>query len=134
MRDRKRLAQELLVGQKRAQQLEIRAPIDGIVVTPNVDQETGQYLLAGDEFAHLVDRRSMKARILVQDRDIQDVYVGAPAEVKVLPFPFHTYWGHIDKLSPAAALDHPIAQIQKLERLGQNLTNYLCLLYTSRCV
>ncbi|HXN20028.1 MAG TPA: efflux RND transporter periplasmic adaptor subunit [Candidatus Binatus sp.] len=125
VRDRKRLAQELLVGQKRAQQLEIRAPIDGIVVTPNVDQETGQNLLAGDEFAHLVDRRSMKARILVQDRDIQDVYVGAPAEVKVLPFPFHTYWGHIDKLSPAAALDHPIAQIQKLERLGQNLTNYL---------
>jgi putative peptide zinc metalloprotease protein len=125
VRDRKRLAQELSIGQKQAQELEIRAPIDGTVVTPNVDQETGQYLLAGDEFAHVVDRSSVRARILVQDRDIQDVYVGASAEVKVLPFPFHTYWGHIDKLSPAAALDHPVAQIEKLERLGQDLTNYL---------
>jgi hypothetical protein len=43
----------------------------------------------------------------------------------VLPFPFRTYRGHIDKLLPAAALDHPVAQIDKLERLGQDLANYL---------
>ncbi len=124
-RNRGRLKQELSIGQKQEEELEIRAPIDGTVATPNVDQETGQYLLAGDEFAHVVDRSSMKARILVQDRDLQDVYAGAPAEVKVLPFPFRTYRGHIEKLFPAAALDHPVAQIEQLERLGQDLTNYL---------
>jgi len=124
-RDRKRLAQELSIGQKRAQELEIRAPIDGTVATPNVDQETGSYLLAGDDFAHVVDRSTMKARILVQDRDVQDVQPGAFANVKVLPYPFRTYSGHIDKILPAAALDHPVTQTEKLERLGQDLTNYL---------
>jgi putative peptide zinc metalloprotease protein len=124
-RDRKRLAQELSIEQKRAQELEIRAPIDGIVATPNVDQETGSYLLSGDEFAHVVDRSTMKARILVQDRDVQDVQPGAFAKVKVLPYPFRTYSGHIDKILPAAALDYPVTQMEKLERLGQNLTNYL---------
>jgi hypothetical protein len=45
--------------------------------------------------------------------------------VKVLPYPFRTYSGHIDKILPAAALDYPVTQMEKLERLGQNLTNYL---------
>jgi putative peptide zinc metalloprotease protein len=125
VRDRERLAQELSVGQKRAQELEIRTPIDGTIATPNIEQEIGSYLLAGDEFAHVVDRSSMKARILVQDRDVQDVRPGASVKVKVLPYPFCTYSGHIDKILPAAALDHPVTQTEKLERLGQDLTNYL---------
>ncbi|MGB8542519.1 MAG: efflux RND transporter periplasmic adaptor subunit [Candidatus Acidiferrales bacterium] len=124
-RDRRRLQQELSIGQKRAQELEIRAPIDGTVVTPGVDQETGQYLSAGDEFVQVVDRSFMKARILVQDRDLQDVRVGAPAEVKVLPFPYTTYTGHVDKILPAAALDQPVSQTEKLQRLGQDLANYV---------
>jgi putative peptide zinc metalloprotease protein len=125
VRDRGRLQQKLSVAQKRAQELEIRATIDGVVSTSNVDQEVGEYLSAGDEFARLVDRSTMKARILVQDRELPDVQPGAPAKVKVLPFPFRTYSGHVDKILPAAALDHPVAQTEKLERLGQELANFV---------
>src|SRR5580704_1017517 len=125
VRDRKRLAQELSVGQKKVQELEIRTPIDGTVSTPNVDQVAGSYLLAGDEFAHIVDRSTMKARVLVQDRELQDVRPGALARVKVLPFPFRTYPGHVDRILPAAAQDHPVTQTEELERLGQQLTNYV---------
>jgi len=125
VRDRGRLQRKLSVAQKRAQELEIRAPIDGVVTTSNVDQEAGKYLSAGDEFARLVDRSTMKARILVQDRELPDVQPGAPAKVKVLPFPYRTYSGHVDKILPAAALDHPVAQTEKLERLGQELANFV---------
>jgi RND family efflux transporter MFP subunit len=125
VRDRARLEQKLSVAQKRAQDLEIRAPMDGVVITSNVDQEAGQYLAAGDEFARVVDRSTMKARILVQDREFPDVQTGAPAKVKVLPFPYRTYSGHVDKILPAAALDHPVAQTEKLERLGQELANFV---------
>jgi putative peptide zinc metalloprotease protein len=125
VRDRGRLEERLSVAQKRAQELEIRAPIDGVVVTSNVDQEAGQYLSAGDEFARVVDRSTMKARILVQDRELPDVQAGAPAKVKVLPFPYRTYSGHVDKILPAAALDHPVAKTEKLERLGQELANFV---------
>jgi putative peptide zinc metalloprotease protein len=125
VRDRRRLEQEQYEVQKRQQELEIRAPIDGTIVTPNVDQETGTYLSAGDEFVRIVDRNTMKARLLVQDRDVQDVQPGALAKVKVLPYPFSTYPGHIDRILPAAALDHPVTQTEKLQRLGQDLANYL---------
>ncbi|MGB8523733.1 MAG: efflux RND transporter periplasmic adaptor subunit [Candidatus Acidiferrales bacterium] len=125
VRDRGRFQQELSVAQKRVQNLEVRAPIDGIVITSNVDQEAGEYLSAGDEFARVVDRSTMKARILVQDRELPDVQSGAPAKVKMLPFPFRTYLGHVDKILPAAAPDHPVAQTEKLERLGQELANFV---------
>jgi putative peptide zinc metalloprotease protein len=125
VRDRGRLQQKLSVAQKKAEDLEIRAPIDGIVITSNVDQETGQYLSAGDEFARVVDRGTMRARILVQDRELPDVQPGAAAKVKVLPFPYRTYTGRVDKILPAAALDHPVAQTEKLERLGQELANFV---------
>jgi putative peptide zinc metalloprotease protein len=125
VRDRGRLSQRLSVTQKRAQDLEIRAPIDGVVTTSDVDQKTGEYLSAGDEFARVVDRSTMKARILVQDRELPDVQPGASAKVKVLPFPYRTYAGHVDRILPAAALDHPVAQTQKLERLGQELANFV---------
>jgi multidrug resistance efflux pump len=72
----------------------------------------------------VVDRSNMKARILVRDWELEDVKDGAGVKVKVAPFPFRTYSGSVEKIMPAAALDHPVAQTEDLERLGQKLTNY----------
>jgi multidrug resistance efflux pump len=72
-----------------------------------------------------VDRGTMKARILVRDWEIEEIRPGAAAQVKVLPFPYRTYSGRVEQILPAAALDRPVAQPQKLERRGQELTNYI---------
>jgi putative peptide zinc metalloprotease protein len=123
-RDRTRLQQELGVAQTRLEELEIRAPFDGVVTTPEVEQKIGQFLSAGDDFCRVADRSTIKARILVRDWELDQVHEGAPAKVKVSPFPFRTYSGRVERILPAAAVDRPIAQPQKLERLGQALTNY----------
>ena len=65
----------------------------------------------------------MKARIFVSDRDLNDIRPGATAKVKVLPYAFRTYSGHVEQILPAAATDAPVSQTQKLTRLGQELTN-----------
>jgi putative peptide zinc metalloprotease protein len=124
VRDRTRLQQELAVAEKRAASLEIRAPMDGVVATTNLDQKPGEFLAAGDEFAQVVDRSTMKARILVRDWDLQDVQQGAAVRVKVVPFPYRTYAGKVDRIYPASAVDRPVTQTEDLERLGQKLTNY----------
>jgi putative peptide zinc metalloprotease protein len=124
VRDRTRLQQELAVAEKRAAALEIRAPIDGVVATSDVEQKPGGFLAAGDEFARIVDRSSMKARILVRDWDLQDVQQGATVKVKVVPFPYRTYAGTVGRIYPASAADRPVTQTENLERLGQQLTNY----------
>jgi multidrug resistance efflux pump len=124
VRDRTRLQQELAVAEKRAAALEIRAPLDGVVATSGLDQKPGSFLAAGDEFARIVDRSTMKARILVRDWDLQEIQQGAAVKVKVVPFPYRTYSGKVDRIYPASAADRPVTQTENLERLGQKLTNY----------
>jgi len=123
-RERTRLQQELAVAEKRAVALEIRAPINGVVTTSDFEQKPGAFLAAGDELARIVDRSTMKARILVRDWDLQDVQQGATVRVKVVPFPYRTYSGKVDRIYPASAADRPVTQTENLERLGQQLTNY----------
>ena len=124
VRDRKRLQEESSVAESRVAALQIRAPIDGIVSTAGVSQQAGAFLGAGDELTTVVDRSTMKARILVRDWDLEDVHPGAAAKAKVIPFPYRTYTGNVDQILPAAAADRPVSETQDLQRLGQQLTNY----------
>jgi len=126
--EQKRLEQEWQVAQHRMDSLQIRAPIAGTISTPGVEQKAGEYLAAGDELCEIADRSTMKARILVRDWEIEDVTAGAPAELKVTPWPYRTYAGQVERVLPAAALDRPVGQTQKLTRLGQDLTNYFAVL------
>jgi len=125
-RERSRLLEELAVAQKRADALEIRAPFSGVITT-EVNQRVGEFLDAGSEFCRAVDRTTMRARILVRDWEISDVRTGAPAEVMVIPYPYRPYSGHVERILPAAALDRPVASPEKLQRLGQELTNYFAI-------
>ncbi len=124
-RERVRLEKELAVAEANVDALQIRAPFDGVVTTPDIDQRVGQFLAAGDEFCRVSDSRTMKARILVPDREFSDVRPGAEARIKVLPYPFSTFTGHVDQILPATASDAPISQTQKLTRMGQELTNHI---------
>lgn len=123
-RERSRLQKELAVAQKEVDSLEIRAPFAGVITTPEVEQKLGEYLSPGHEFCRVVDRSTMRARVLVRDWELEEVRPGTPAKVKVLPFPYRTYSGHVDQILPAAAEDRPVSQPHKLERMGQELTNY----------
>ena len=119
-----RLQEEWQVAQGKMNGLEIRAPFAGVVSTPLVEQKAGEYVSSGDEFCEVVDRSTLKARILVHDWELEDVHAGARAQLKVVPYPFRTYSGNVERVLPAATQDRPVAQPQQLSRLGQDLTNY----------
>jgi putative peptide zinc metalloprotease protein len=124
VRERARLQKQMAVAQRKLDALEIRAPFNGVVKTPEVEQRAGEYLAAGEEFCQVVDRGNMKARILVRDSQLEQVRLGAPVQVKVRPFPYRVYSGRVEQILPAAAVDRPVSQPQKFERMGQELTNY----------
>jgi hypothetical protein len=66
----------------------------------------------------------MRARILVRDWEVQEISVGQAAKIQVLAHPYRTYEGQIERILPAAALDRPVSQPNKLERQGQAVANY----------
>src|ERR1700722_3977944 len=127
VRDRTRLSQELDIAERNVELLNVRAPIDGVIVADDLAQKTGAFVQAGDDLGNVVDRSEMKARILVRDWELEDVKDGAAVSVKVTPFPFRTFDGSVEKILPAAALDRPVNQTADPERLGQKLTNYFAI-------
>lgn len=125
IQEKRRLEQQLAVAQSRFASLTIRAPFAGIVASPSPDQKIGEYLSAGDEFCEVADRSTMKARILVRDWELEDIHSGSPAHLKVTAFAYRTYAGSVNQILPAAATDRPVGKPEQLQRLGQQLTNYL---------
>ena len=127
-RERQRLRKELEIAQEKVSALQIRAPLAGILKTQDIQQKEGEFLNAGDEFCEIVNRSAMKARILVRDSDLEQVHLGSQVTFKVQPFPFRTYSGRVEQILPAASVDRPIAETQRLVRLGQDLTNHFVVL------
>jgi multidrug resistance efflux pump len=105
-------------------QLTLRAPFAGVVATPLVEQRVGSYLQEGDQLTLFVDRQVMRARVLVRDRDLEEVQKGARVDLKVQSFPFRTFTGQVEEVMPAASLNRPISAPDKLERKGQVLANF----------
>ena len=123
-RESQRLQAELAADREKLGGLVLRAPLAGIVTTPQVEQRGGEYLAKGAEFATLVDRRSVRARVLVRDWELEDVREGARVELVTRAHPFRTFTGRVQQIMPAAAVDRPIEGPKELERNGQQLTNY----------
>lgn len=122
--ERQRLATEVTELRRKQAGLTLRAPLAGVVATPQLDQRVGAYLNEGETFAVLADRRLMRARILVRDWELEDVTENARVKLDLRAHPFHPFAGHVRQIMPAAASDRPVAEPQKLERKGQEITNY----------
>jgi len=129
-RERARLQVEHEQAQTRRAGLTLRAPLAGVVTTPQVELRVGDYLAEGDPFAVLADRRTMRARVLVRDWELEEVLVsaaqgeGAPVRLKLRAYPLRTFSGQVEQVMPAATSERPVAEPHKLERRGQELTNF----------
>ena len=132
--DRERLLVERTEAEARRAALTLRAPFAGVVTTSQVELRVGDYLGEGDEFAVLADRRTMRARVLVHDWELEEVLLktqeddGAAVKLKLRAHSFRTFSGRVQQVMPAAAADRPVAEPHKVERKGQELTNYFAVM------
>jgi len=121
---------ELAQAQARWTSLTLRAPASGEVSTPRPEELVGTYLRDGGALLAIVDRSTVRARILVRDWELEDVFLGARAKLKVRAFPLKTFEGTVSQILPAAAADRPVAEPEKHERYGQETTNFIAVVLT----
>ena len=122
--EHEQMGAEFSVAQSKLAELTLRAPASGTVATPDLIAQPGEFVKEGADVLRIVDRSNMRARILVRDWEVQEIKVGQPVKIQVLAHPYTAYEGRIEKILPAAALDQPISQPEKLERQGQVVANY----------
>jgi len=125
---RESLAVELAKARQDLEGLTLRAPLAGVTTEPQTEQRVGEFLKEGDLFDVIVDRRVVRARILVRDWELEDVAVGALVKMNVRALPLRTFSGRVERILPAAAIDRPVAEPAKLVRRGQELTNYFAVM------
>ncbi len=81
---------------------QLRSPIDGIVVTPDLQNAAGEHLDAGATFAQVLDLASARINIAVNQEDANLVRGGQRAAIKLNSFPAQTLRGQVFSISPEA--------------------------------
>jgi multidrug resistance efflux pump len=98
----KRAKSELeFIDQKLADMVVIRAPMDGVVLTPKFRERLHENIEAGGLVCEIADMRVVRAEIFVPEREIDSITVGMPVVVKVESYPRHPFSGKVDFIAPA---------------------------------
>jgi multidrug resistance efflux pump len=81
---------------------QLRSPIDGIVMTPNLQNAAGEHLDAGAPFAQVLNLTSARVNIAVDQADANLVRTGQNTAIKLDSFPAQTMHGQVVSISPEA--------------------------------
>src|SRR3984957_10247293 len=81
---------------------QLRSPIDGIVMTPDLQNAVGEHLNAGATFAQVLNLASARINIAVDQEDAKLVQAGQTAAIKLNSFPAQTLHGQVFSISPEA--------------------------------
>ena len=81
---------------------QLRSPIDGVVMTPDLQNAVGEHLDAGGAFAQVLNLASARINIAVDQQDADLVKPGQTVAVKLESFPAQTLHGQVFSISPEA--------------------------------
>jgi RND family efflux transporter MFP subunit len=93
---------EVARARTRLESAELRSPIAGIVVTPNLQNVAGQHLDAGAAFAQVLDLNTALVEIAIPQRDASLIAQGQPAAIKLDSYPQRTWRDKVSVLGPVA--------------------------------
>src|SRR5205807_3968363 len=100
--------------------LSVTAPTDGIIITPRVEDKAGMMLEKGAELCQIAKVGSLRARVVVDDWDLNDVEVGAPAVLRLNAGTSTNLTGHVISLSPASRLHQRLSSIAQAKNEDDN--------------
>lgn len=96
------LQAELRHAQLRFSDSELRSPINGVVLTHDLQNAAGEHLDAGASFAQVLDLSSAVVNVAVDEADVSLVRPGQPVSIKFDSFPSRTWHGQVAIVSPEA--------------------------------
>jgi RND family efflux transporter MFP subunit len=85
---------------------QLRAPIDGVVATPHVENLVGRRLQHGDTFAEVMDTSRAVGDVAVDDGDAGLLRAGEPAVIKLNSYAMRTFHGSVAVVSPRGEVAH----------------------------
>jgi HlyD family secretion protein len=104
---RDRTQQTMLHAQANADLMQIRSPLDGVVVLNTIwkqgtmgEVQEGDQVRPGVPFMQVVDPSAMQVRVLANQQDFPSLQVGQTAKVRLDAYPDLVFQAKLDQLSP----------------------------------
>jgi HlyD family secretion protein len=112
----------LELAELRLSDVTIRAPMDGTILTRNVEQGTviqsaSGNVSGGTTLFLMADLGEMQARTLVDETDMGQIAAGMSAAVVVEAFPGRTFRGSVEKVEPQAVIQQNVTMFPVIVRL-----------------
>jgi RND family efflux transporter MFP subunit len=89
-------------ARERLENAQLRSPIDGVVVTPDLQNLAGKRLDAGTSFAQVLDLSSAIVQVAIPERDLVLMKTGEEVAIKLDSYPQRTFRGRVAIVSPEA--------------------------------
>jgi multidrug resistance efflux pump len=99
-----RLEQKRRVLDHRAERLEIRSPIDGVVIDGDLERSEGVPVTMGDSLYEVAPLSKLVAELSVPDEDIALVEAGEEVEIQLDAFPWQSWTTRLERLQPRAEI------------------------------
>jgi RND family efflux transporter MFP subunit len=96
---------ELTRARERLDRATIRAPFDGVVTTPQVQNSVGRRLMHGDTFAEIIETSHVTVDVAVPEDDAMLLRRGERASIKLESFPLRTFLGDVTVISPQTQVE-----------------------------
>ncbi len=93
---------EVTRARERLERTHLRAPIDGVVTTPHVENFAGRRLEHGDSFAEIANSAHATVDVAIDENEATLLQAGERASVKLDSFPTRTFRGEVTIVSPKA--------------------------------
>lgn len=90
---------EVALYRYKVEKAKLLAPIDGVVVTPKVEEKVGQRLRVGDTFCEVVEQDRLAVEMNVPEGDVDLIEPGVGVAIKLNTFPTHTLRGKVERVS-----------------------------------
>lgn len=88
---------------KQMDNLVVRSPIAGLVLTPRIHERLHSKLEPGDTVAEIGTEESVRVDIFVPESDADVIRVGHPVSVKVKSYPLEEFTGRVSMIAPAVS-------------------------------
>jgi RND family efflux transporter MFP subunit len=84
--------------QQRLDFTRLRAPVEGVIVTPRLEERVGQKMAPGSEFCVVADVGTVTVEVAVPEEDSSLVQAGQSADLKLNPYPTRTFRGQVTRV------------------------------------
>ncbi len=99
-----RLESEVQILSSRIDNTEIRSPLDGVVVSGDLDKAEGVPMQMGQTLFEVGPLEQMLVEVRIPEREIRCAEVGMTVDFEFDAFPFRTFTGTLQRIHPRAEL------------------------------